>query len=761
MLTEELRIALGMAVERAKNDRHEFLTLEHLLLGLISDPDTSEVLAACGVDLKELEAGLEEVLGELGSLPGSGDYEPTQTLGFRRVFQRAIMHVQHSGKEEVKGANLLVAMYAEPESDAVYLLEQQGCRRVDVVKYISHGIGKGGKSKRKPMPEGTGADGESAPMSDTPLEDYAVDLYDRAAEGRIDPLIGRDMEVQRAIQVLSRRRKNNPLFVGDSGVGKTAIAEGLARKIYEGDVHETLKDVHIYALDMGALLAGTRFRGDFEERLKGVIEALEEDDKAILFIDEIHTIVGAGATAGGSMDASNLLKPALSSGALRVIGSTTHDEFRKSFGKDKALARRFQTIDVNEPTTDEAILILRGLQSRYEEHHGVSYEDEAVDACGTLAARHITGRQLPDKAIDLLDEVGARVKLSGLKVVGLEDVEATVAMVARIPPRSVSTEDRSKLKNLESDLKRVIFGQDEAIASITTAIKVSRAGIGHKTKPVGSFIFAGPTGVGKTELAKQLAATMGVEFIRFDMSEYGEKFAVTRLIGAPPGYVGYDQGGQLTDAVHKTPHCVLVMDEMEKAHPDVYNILLQVMDNASLTDNNGRKTDFRNVILIMTTNAGAAVGATNAVGFGGGKRAGKAEEVFKKTFTPEFRNRLDAVVMFKGLPREIILQIVDKNLLELEQQLGEREVTLHASEEARALFAKEGFSEEFGAREMTRIVQEKVKRKLAEEILFGDLAGGGRAEIDVEDGEVVIRAIPAAPADDSDEDEVTSETADA
>ncbi len=761
MLADELRVALGMAVERARNARHEFLTLEHLLLGLLHDPDASNILSACGGDLRKLEAALDDVLNGFDALPGDNDYEPTQTLAFRRVFQRAILHVQNSGKGEVKGGNLLVAMYAEPESEAVFLLETHGVKRLDVVRYISHGVGKDGKGPGKAkVPSGSGPDGEEAPIADDPLSAYTSDLWERAKAGKIDPLIGRDAELARALQVLGRRRKNNPLFVGDSGVGKTAIVEGLARAIHAGEVHASLKDVHIYALDMGALLAGTRFRGDFEERLKGVIAALEDDDKAILFIDEIHTLVGAGATSGGSMDASNLLKPALSSGRLRCIGSTTHEEYRSSFGKDKALARRFQTIDVNEPSVDETIQILRGLKSHYEAHHGLVYQDEAIEACAKLAARYIMGRQLPDKAIDVLDEVGANLKLKDSKLATVADVEAVIAGIARIPPKSVSTEDRSRLRKLDEDLKMVIFGQDPAIDAIVANIKMARAGIGHKHKPVGSFLFAGPTGVGKTELAKQLAAVMGVEFLRFDMSEYMEKHAVSRLIGAPPGYIGFEQGGMLTDAVHKNPHCVLVLDEIEKAHPDIYGILLQVMDNATLTDNNGRKSDFRNVILILTTNAGAAVGSSRKLGFGGGLAVHKAESVLKSTFPPEFRNRLDAVVQFSSLPEEIILRIVDKNLMELEQQLVEREVVLSATDAARQFFAKEGFSEQFGAREMGRVVQEHVKRPLADGILFGALQHGGVAEIDLVDGKVVVtaKARERAPEEAEEFGEVPEET---
>jgi ATP-dependent Clp protease ATP-binding subunit ClpA len=748
MLGEEVRVALGMALERARQDRHEFITLEHMLLGLLHDPEASEILTACGADLEKLEEGVDGVLADFDRVPDDMAYEPTQTLGFRRVLQRAIMHVQNSGKTPVTGGNILVAMYGEAESHAVYLLKQQGVDRLDVVSFISHGTRKDGRpSERTVSPKGTGGEEDESNLSGDALADFTTDLWERAEKGKIDPLIGRDTEVERAIHILARRRKNNPLFIGDPGVGKTAIVEGLARKIFEGDVPEFLQGTHIYSLDMGALMAGTRYRGDFEDRLKGVISELIDDDKAILFIDEIHMVVGAGATSGGTMDASNLLKPALGAGDMRVIGSTTHEDYRQSFGKDKALARRFQTIDVVEPTVDEAVQILRGLRERYESHHGLAYSDEALEACAKLAAKHITGRQLPDKAIDLLDEVGAAARLAGRSVVEIDDVEAAVARIARIPPKAVSVEDRDRLRNLGEDLKRVIFGQDEAIDAITTSIKMSRAGIGHPDKPTGSFLFAGPTGVGKTELARQLASALGVEFIRFDMSEYMEKHSVSRLIGAPPGYVGFDQGGQLTDAVHKTPHCVLVMDEIEKAHTDIFNILLQVMDHGTLTDNNGRKTDFRNVVLIMTTNAGARDAASKSLGFVEQQASGRAESTLKRIFPPEFRNRLDATVWFNNLPEPVILKVVDKFLLELEGQLVEKDVTLEATEAARAFFAKEGYKPEFGAREMSRVIQQHVKRQLADEILFGVLSKGGIAIIDYVDGEVTIghRPRPEGP----------------
>ena len=753
MLGDDLRIALGMAVEFARQRRHEFLTLEHLLYGLLHDPRACEVLEACGVNLKKLEKDLMELFDATESLDVDGEHEPVQTIGFRRVLQRAVVHTQSAsqGKGAADGGHVLVAMFAEPDSPAVHLLTKHGATRLDATSFISHGTRKDGKRKDVGSPVGAGGEeGEKKRDPAEALADFCVDLYVRAQEGKIDPLIGRAAELERAIHVLARRRKNNPLFIGDSGVGKTAIVEGLAKAIVEGKVPKMLEGVHIYALDMGALMAGTRYRGDFEDRLKGVVRALEEDPKAVLFIDEIHTIVGAGATSGGSMDASNLLKPALAAGVLRCIGSTTHEDFRTSFGKDKALARRFQAIEVPEPSISEAVEILRGLAPRYEEHHELKYTPEAVEAAAHLAARHITDRKLPDKAIDVLDEVGAAVHLIPRSEVNVADVEAAVARIARIPPKQVSTEDRDKLGNLESDLKTVIFGQDKAIDEVVSAIKLSRAGLAAPTRPIGNFLFAGPTGVGKTELAKQLAMNLGIEFLRFDMSEYMEPHAVSRLIGAPPGYVGFDQGGQLTDAVHKHPHAVLLLDEIEKAHPQIFNILLQVMDNATLTDNNGRKTDFRNVVLILTTNAGGREQAKGGMGFSAkdgstnGAPSARAEQVLKSVFPPEFRNRLDAVVMFDKLPEPVVLRVVDKFLIELETQLAERNITLSATDAARQFFLREGYKPEYGAREMGRVVQAHVKRPLADEILFGKLRGGGHAEVDVEDGKVVVRVVEKA-----------------
>jgi len=741
MLGDDLRIALGMALENARNRKHEFLTTEHLIHGLLHDPRASEILQACGADLNQLEKDVEAVLDTFEGIEVDEDYDPIQTLGFRRVLQRAIIHVQNTSNTPVDGGNVLVALFGEPESQAVYVMEKQGVTRLDVTSFIAHGIRKDGKRSQAPVAKGTGPEAEqrAATNPDDALQDYTVDLWEKAKSDRIDPLIGRELEIERAVHVLARRRKNNPLFIGESGVGKTAIVEGRAQRIHDGEVPEFLEEVHIYSLDLGALMAGTRYRGDFEERLKAVLAALQGNEKSILFIDELHMVVGAGATTGGHMDASNLLKPSLASGELRCIGSTTFQDYKTSLGKDKAFARRFQTIDVEEPSQEDTVAILKGLQSRYEVHHKITYTDEAIDSCVKLASRHINDRMLPDKAIDVMDEVGAAAHLKGKEVAEVTDVEYSVAQMARIPPKSVSTEDKDKLKNLEVDLKRVIFGQDSAVEMVTTAIKMSRAGIGSPTKPIGSFLFAGPTGVGKTELAKQLAAALGVSLHRFDMSEYMEKHSVSRLIGAPPGYVGFDQGGLLTDSVHKTPHCVVVLDEIEKAHKDVFNILLQVMDHASLTDNNGRKTDFRNTIVIMTTNAGAREASGRNVGFVQDTSSGRAEGVLKSLFPPEFRNRLDAVVWFDQLPEAVILQIVDKFLLELEGQLFERDITLEASEAARMFFMKEGYNTEFGAREMARVVQDRVKRKLADEILFGALQDGGIAEIDLVDGEVVIR----------------------
>ena len=763
MLSPDLSATLQRAVADTRRRRHEYLTLEHLLLAMLDDPLGVDIIKKCGADPSAIRGELETFLDEsVEPLPEGEESGPDQTLAFQRVFQRAAMHVQGAGRAQMTTGNLLVAMYRERDSFAVYLLEKQGVSRFDVVNYISHGV-----SKVEPgagvVPRAKGADADGEGSDDgklkNPLESFCEDLSARAAAGKIDPLIGRENELERMVQVLCRRRKNNPLLIGEPGVGKTALAEGLALRIHEGKVPKPLADNKVYALDMTAVLAGTRFRGDFEERLKAVIGVLTKDPKAILFIDEIHTIVGAGATSGGTMDAANMLKPALSNGDLRCIGSTTFKDYRNSFERDRALSRRFQRIDIGEPSVAEAVEILKGLRPRYEEHHNVKYSDAAVTAAAELAARHITGSHLPDKAIDVLDEAGARARLMPDELrpdqIRPPLIEEVVAKMARIPARTVSTTDRDKLQILDTDLKRVIYGQDKAVDQIVTAIKLSRAGLGNPEKPTGCFLFAGPTGVGKTELAKQLAKTMGVEFIRFDMSEYMEKHTVSRLIGAPPGYVGFDQGGQLTDAINKHPYCVLLLDEIEKAHPDLFNILLQVMDHATLTDNNGRKADFRNVILIMTTNAGSREMSMAKIGFGGEQGAqdmGAAKKALERLFTPEFRNRLDATVTFGGLPPEVIKRVAQKFIDELDGQLAEKRVQLEVSPAALDWFAEKGYDKAMGARPMGRVVADALKKPLANEILFGKLTGGGVARVEVKDGEIVIECEPAPARDDDDED---------
>jgi ATP-dependent Clp protease ATP-binding subunit ClpA len=744
MLSRNLEQTLHRSLAFAAERRHEYATLEHLLLGLIDDADALTVLRACGVDIERLRREATEFLDkDLAGLATDRAGDPKPTAGFQRVVQRAAIHVQSSGRDEVTGANVLVALFSERESHAVYFLQAQDMTRLDAVNFISHGIAKspGRSVPRTPAgnAENTEAEAEQKPKrGQDALANYCVNLNKKAQAGKIDPLIGREMEIERTIQILCRRSKNNPLFVGDPGVGKTAIAEGLAKRIVDGDVPEVLAKSTIYSLDMGSLLAGTRYRGDFEERLKAVVSELEALPGAVLFIDEIHTVIGAGATSGGAMDASNLLKPALSSGALRCIGSTTYKEFRTYFEKDRALVRRFQKIDVNEPSIDDAVKILRGLKGVYEKHHKVRYTDEAIRASVELSAKYIHDRKLPDKAIDVIDEVGASRMLlpesKRRKTVTLRDVEEIVAKIARIPPKSVSADDKETLRTLERDLKSMVFGQDVAIAALATAIKLARAGLRDAEKPIGCYLFSGPTGVGKTEVARQLASTLGIELTRFDMSEYMERHSISRLIGAPPGYVGFDQGGMLTDAIDQHPHCVLLLDEIEKAHPDLYNILLQVMDHGKLTDHNGKDVDFRNVILIMTTNAGAADMAKAAIGFGREVRVGEDEEAIKRMFTPEFRNRLDAIIPFAGLTPEIVAQVVEKFVMQLEAQLADRNVTIELSSAAKEFLAERGYDPLYGARPLARVIQELIKKPLAEELLFGKLVTGGAVKVSFRDG---------------------------
>jgi len=765
MLSRNLEQTLHRALSLASERRHEYATLEHLLLSLTDDQDAAGVLKACGVDIEKLRHDLTEfldkdLLGLVSERPG----DPKPTAGFQRVVQRAAIHVQSSGREEVTGANVLVALFSERECHAVYFLQMQDMTRLDAVNYISHGIAKApGRSAARPV-QGSNASGggggneENEQREERPsrkgqdaLANYCINLNKKAMQGKIDPLIGRDSEIERTIQILCRRTKNNPLYVGDPGVGKTAIAEGLAKRIVEGDIPEVLAKCTIFALDMGALLAGTRYRGDFEERLKAVVSELEAHPGGILFIDEIHTVIGAGATSGGAMDASNLLKPALAQGTLRCIGSTTYKEYRNYFEKDRALVRRFQKIDVNEPSVDDAIKILKGLKTNYEKHHKVRYTDDAIKAAVELSARYINDRKLPDKAIDVIDEVGASRMLvpegKRRKTVTVKDVEEIVAKIARIPPKAVSADDKETLRSLETDLKRLVFGQDEAIVALSSAIKLSRAGLRDPEKPIGNYLFSGPTGVGKTEVARQLAKTLGIELIRFDMSEYMERHSVSRLIGAPPGYVGFDQGGLLTDGIDQHPHCVLLLDEIEKAHQDLFNILLQVMDHGKLTDHNGKSVDFRNVILIMTTNAGSADMAKPAIGFGREMRTGEDTEAMKTLFTPEFRNRLDAIIPFKNLDPAIIAQVVEKFVMQLEAQLADRNVTIELSEGAKGWLAEKGYDKLYGARPLARVIQEHIKKPLAEELLFGRLAKGGmvRVAFDEEARKLTFAFVEATP----------------
>ncbi|NKB22299.1 MAG: ATP-dependent Clp protease ATP-binding subunit ClpA [Alphaproteobacteria bacterium] len=753
MLSRNLERSLHQALSCARERHHEYATLEHLLFALIEDQDAIAVLRACGVDIDKLKEDLVDYLdNELGNLVVNRDEDPKPTASFQRVVQRAAIHVQTAGRQEVTGANVLVAMFSERESHAVYYLQEQEMSRFDAVNYISHGIAKvPGRSEPKPVEGAEGDEGDETDIKEghEALDAYCVDLNQKASEGKIDPLIGRAAEIERTIQVLCRRTKNNPLYVGDAGVGKTALAEGLAKRIVDGEVPEVLADATIFSLDMGALLAGTRYRGDFEERLKAVVTELDACEGAILFIDEIHTVIGAGATSGGSMDASNLLKPALQSGTLRCMGSTTYKEYRSYFEKDRALVRRFQKIDVIEPSIEDAVKILRGLKPYYEKHHRVRYTAEAIRTAVELAARYINDRKLPDKAIDVIDEVGAAQMLlpegKRRKMITVKDVEDVVAKIARIPPKSVSRDDQETLKTLGDDLKRVVFGQDDAIAALSSAIKLSRAGLREPEKPIGSYLFSGPTGVGKTEVARQLANTMGIELIRFDMSEYMERHTVSRLIGAPPGYVGFDQGGLLTDAIDQHPHAVLLLDEIEKAHPDLFNILLQVMDHGRLTDHNGKNVDFRNVILIMTTNAGAADMAKEAIGIGRTKREGDDEEAIKRMFTPEFRNRLDATIGFAGLSPEIVSLVVDKFVMQLEVQLEDRNVTIELDKDSRKWLVEKGYDEHFGARPLGRLIQESIKTPLADELLFGKLAKGGVVNVSVKDKELTFDIRPEDP----------------
>ena len=741
MIAQELEVSLHMAFVDARQKRHEFITVEHLLLSLLDNPSAAEVLRACAANIEELRRELTNFITEhTPTVSGSEDIETQPTLGFQRVIQRAILHVQSSGKKEVTGANVLVAIFGEKDSHAVYFLQRQNVSRLDVVNFISHGITKSTAPVTRGEAEQTEQEQE-AQAGGGALENYALNLNAQAQQGKIDPLIGRDKELERVIQTLCRRRKNNPLLVGEAGVGKTAIAEGLARHIVEGKVPEILADATVYALDMGSLLAGTKYRGDFEQRLKAVLKQLSEMPNAILFIDEIHTLIGAGAASGGTLDASNLLKPALSNGNLKCIGATTYQEYRGVFEKDHALSRRFQKIEVNEPSIEETVSILRGLKSRFEEHHGIKYSAAAIASAAELSAKYINDRHLPDKAIDVIDEAGAAQRIlpksKQKKLIGKTEIEEIVARIARIPPQHVSSDDRSTLKNLDRDLKAVVFGQDRAIEALAKAIKMSRSGLGNPQKPIGSFLFSGPTGVGKTEVARQLAYCMGIELIRFDMSEYMERHAVSRLIGAPPGYVGFDQGGLLTEAVTKKPHAVLLLDEIEKAHPDIFNILLQVMDHGTLTDNNGRKADFRNVVIIMTTNAGAEALQKPSMGFTNTKQAGDEMGEIKRMFTPEFRNRLDATISFAALDAQIILQVVDKFLMQLEGQLHEKKVEAVFTDALKAWLAEKGFDPVMGARPMARLIQDTIRAALADELLFGRLANGGRVTIDLDDDQKV------------------------
>ena len=766
MIAQELEVSLHMAFVEARQQRHEFITVEHLLMALLDNPSAAEVLRACAAQIEDLRKSLSTFIKEnTPTVSGTEEVDTQPTLGFQRVIQRAIMHVQStgSGKKEVTGANVLVAIFGEKDSHAVYYLHQQGITRLDVVNYIAHGIKKTDASEPSKPQESSSTEGEREETTEakaSPLDQFTLNLNQHAKDGKIDPLIGREPELERVIQILCRRRKNNPLLVGEAGVGKTAIAEGLAWRITQGEVPEVLAQACVYSLDMGALLAGTKYRGDFEQRLKGVLKQLKEQPKAILFIDEIHTLIGAGSASGGTLDASNLLKPALSNGTMKCIGATTFTEYRGVFEKDSALSRRFQKVDVNEPSVEETVEILKGLKSRFEDHHSVKYALGALQAAAELSAKYINDRHLPDKAIDVIDEAGAAQRIlpksKQKKTITRTEVEDIVAKIARIPPASVSSDDRNKLKTLERDLKSVVFGQEPAIEALAAAIKMSRSGLGKADKPIGSFLFSGPTGVGKTEVAKQLAYILGIELIRFDMSEYMERHAVSRLIGAPPGYVGFDQGGLLTEAITKKPHAVLLLDEIEKAHPDVFNVLLQVMDHGTLTDNNGRKADFRSVIVVMTTNAGAETMNKSAIGFTNKREQGDEMADIKRLFTPEFRNRLDAIVNFRSLDEDIILRVVDKFLLQLEGQLAEKKVEVTFTDELRKHLAKTGFDPLMGARPMQRLIQDTIRKALADELLFGRLVDGGRLTVGLDDKDEVSLDIVPAPRKDKPKTEATA-----
>ncbi|OHE60550.1 MAG: ATP-dependent Clp protease ATP-binding subunit ClpA [Thiobacillus sp. GWE1_62_9] len=751
MIAQELEVTLHMAFMDARQKRHEFISVEHLLMAMLDNPSAAEVLRACGANIEAMREQLGAFIEEhTPKVEGEGEVDTQPTLGFQRVIQRAILHVQSSGKKEVTGANVLVAVFGEKDSHAVYFLTQQGVTRLDIVNFISHGITKTPQSEPAPRPDEPAEAGSDAPSA-SPLDSFAQNLNAQALAGKIDPLIGREQELERVIQTLCRRRKNNPLLVREAGVGKTAIAEGLARRIIEGSVPEILEQSTVYALDMGALLAGTKYRGDFEQRLKGVLKQLADNQKAILFIDEIHTLIGAGAASGGTLDASNLLKPALSSGNLRCIGATTYTEYRGIFEKDHALSRRFQKVDVPEPSVNETVAILRGLKSRFEDHHGVKYTAAALTTAAQLSARYINDRHLPDKAIDVIDEAGAAQRIlpksRQKRTITPREIEDIIAKIARIPPKTVSSDDKNSLKTLDRDLKAVVFGQDAAIDALATAIKMSRSGLGNPQKPIGNFLFSGPTGVGKTEVARQLAYVLGVELIRFDMSEYMERHAVSRLIGAPPGYVGFDQGGLLTEAVNKHPYAVVLLDEVEKAHPDIFNVLLQVMDHGTLTDTNGRKADFRNVVLVMTTNAGAEMLNKATIGFSNARESGDEMGEIKRMFTPEFRNRLDAIIPFAPLSEPVILQVVDKFLMQLEEQLHEKKVEAVFTDALKAYLAKNGFDPLMGARPMARLIQDTIRKALADELLFGKLAHGGRVTIDIgSGGQVSLEFEEAVPA---------------